>query len=189
MAKTYSLNYLANEFAIDRQTAVRATRDLKPTEEKTKGRPTFSIAAFARALESHRAVNASNNDFSLDAGDTSPLLEARIRITIANAIARERENAVEAGKLVSIADMIEGYTASLAVFHQILTAGVRIANDLMPHTPLDQAAIVEQGEPRKIFDMIDELRKPLTSMTARIVARAVAALPKELSIAPREETA
>jgi hypothetical protein len=182
MPKTYSLNYLSSEFSIDRQTAVRATKGIAPTEEKTKGRPTYSIAAFARALESHRAANASNNDSALDGADASPLMEARIRITTANAVARERENAIAAGELVSIADMVAGFTASLSVFHQILlTGGVRIANDLMPHTPLDHSAIVDVVNLVN-YNLIDELRKPLTSMTAEYVASAVAAMPKALSL-------
>jgi hypothetical protein len=183
MPKTYSLNFLSSEFSIDRQTAVRATKGIAPTEEKTKGRPTYSIAAFARALESHRAANASNNDsYSLDGADASPLMEARIRITTANAVARERENAIAAGELVSIADVVAGFTASLSVFHQILlTGGVRIANDLMPHTPLDHSAIVDVVNLVN-YNLIDELRKPLTSMTAEYVASAVAAMPKELSL-------
>ena len=53
-AKTYSPNYLAGEFNIDRQTAVRALRDVEPDGEIIKGRGTFSIATFARALELHR---------------------------------------------------------------------------------------------------------------------------------------
>ena len=101
--KTYSTNYLANEFQIDRAHAVRALRGVSPDAEETKDRPTYSIATFHKALELHRLANSSNANDGGDDGDsaTSGLTQARVRVTLANAETKERANLVASGLLVS----------------------------------------------------------------------------------------
>jgi hypothetical protein len=103
--KTHSTNNLAAEFDIDRVTAVRALKGVEP-DETVSGRSTYSIATFARALELHRLANASNNDGATDGtSDTSSLMQARVRITLANAEARKRDNLIAAAKLCRIEDI------------------------------------------------------------------------------------
>jgi hypothetical protein len=168
MPKTYSLNYLSSEFSIDRATAVRATKGIAPTEEKTKGRPTYSIAEFARALESHRAANASNNDsYSLDGADASPLMEARIRITTANAVARERENAISAGELVHIKHVANDLTISLRVLHSnLLVLPGKIADALSPHSPFDRGEIARKVA-LETYDFMDAIKKDFADIAKK----------------------
>jgi hypothetical protein len=99
--KTYSINWLAESFEIDRGSATRALRDVAPDQEQTAGRPTFKISTFAKALEAHHLKNASNNDRGADgASDSASLTQARVRIALANAESKERANRIESGEYV-----------------------------------------------------------------------------------------
>lgn len=51
--QTYSANALAEQFEIDRSTAIRVLKNV-PCDATTKGKGTYKIATFARALEQHR---------------------------------------------------------------------------------------------------------------------------------------
>jgi hypothetical protein len=101
MQETYSPHNLSLKFDLDRATALRVLKDVLPDAERTKGRPTYTIATFARALEAHRLKNASNaNDGPIADGvsDTQSLTQARVRITLANAEAKEHANAIRRGE-------------------------------------------------------------------------------------------
>jgi hypothetical protein len=52
--QTHSINSLSEMFEIDRSTAVRALKSVPADAEKTKGRPTYKVSTFAKALERHR---------------------------------------------------------------------------------------------------------------------------------------
>jgi hypothetical protein len=168
MKKTYSNNYLAAEFGIDRATGVRALADVEP-DEITNGRPTYSIATFARALEAHRLVNASNNDSASDCA--SSLIAARVRITLANAEAKERENLIASGKLCNVEDIGSEFERVLRVHREHLIAMPgKIADRLAPHSALDQGEIVETVR-REVYDFMDEMRKSLTDIDDGYKAR------------------
>jgi hypothetical protein len=117
--KTFSSNYLATEFEIDRATAVRVLKGIEPDQELTPGRPTYKTATFATALEIHRARNASNaydgGDGSAES-DTASLTAARVRIALANAESKERQNKIVAGQFLdafAIADMLGPVIATM----------------------------------------------------------------------------
>ena len=118
--KTYSTNYLAESFEVDRASATRALRDVAPDLELTTGRPTYKIATFHRALEAHHLKNASNNDGAADgASDTSTLTQARVRIALANAEAKERENKIASGEFVNGQEIIDLLDPVFATMREI----------------------------------------------------------------------
>jgi hypothetical protein len=109
--KTYSTNALSEMFEVDRASATRALRDVPPDQEQTPGRLTYKVATFHRALEAHRLKNASNNDRAADgASDSASLTQARVRIALASAEAKERANRIASGEYVPakmILDMLD----------------------------------------------------------------------------------
>jgi hypothetical protein len=144
--KTYSLNYLSEAFEIDRSVGIRCTRDVVADLEQTKGRPTFKIATFARALEAYHLKNASNNDSSIgsEAGssDASSLLAARVRITNASAEAKERANLLASGKVCLIEEVANAVGGVIEVLKENLFAvPARVAERISAHTPEDRIAI------------------------------------------------
>jgi hypothetical protein len=52
--QTNSLNFLAEQFEVDRGTLAKAMRNVPPDFEKAKGRPQWKISTAARALEAYR---------------------------------------------------------------------------------------------------------------------------------------
>jgi hypothetical protein len=156
--KTYSTNFLASAFEIDRATAVRGLKDVPPDQEQTKGRPTFKIATFARALELHHLKNVSNNDGIVEAtSDSSSLVAARVRVALANAEAKERSNAIARGEFESIKKMGDMLEAWFHVFRDrsLATPG-KCADSLTPFTPKDRTAIYEILY-REFHDMLLDL--------------------------------
>jgi hypothetical protein len=143
--KTYSPNYLSVEFALDRATVLRILKDVEP-DGTEKGRPVYSTATFARALELHHAANASNNDGRNDgASDSSLLTQARVRIANASATAKERLNEVEAGKLCRVDGIANVFGLVVQVLHQsILSLPGKIADSLTPHSPFDRGEIMRK---------------------------------------------
>jgi hypothetical protein len=186
--KTHSTNYLAIEFGIDRATATRVLKDIEP-DEMTNGRPTYSISTFARALEEHHLANASNNDGANDGGpsDTSSLMAARVRITLANAEAKERENLIAAGKLCDVEAIGDEFERVLRVHRETLLAiPGKITDRLSPHSASDRGAIMQTIQ-REIYDCMDAIRNALTAINDQYKAR-VTATASSIEIIGRPET-
>ena len=78
--QTNSLNFLAEQFEVDRGTLAKAMRNVPPDFEKTKGRPQWKISTAARALEAYRknsdrTIGGRNNHLaSTDDGWRDPIL-------------------------------------------------------------------------------------------------------------------
>ena len=176
--KTYSTNYLAEAFEVDRATATRALRDITPDQEQTRGRPTFKIASFARALELHHLKSESSNASagSVESGAAS-LTAARVRITIANATAKERENEVAAGKLCHVDAVANEFWSLIMVFREkLLSMPGKIADSLTPYTPADRAAIMEKVK-RETYDYMLAVQDGAKGISDGLEARAAAASP------------
>jgi hypothetical protein len=166
--KTYSTNYLAEAFEVDRASATRALRDVEPDQETTKDRPTFKIVTFARALEAHHLKNASNNDgASQGPSDTSSLTQARVRIANANATAKERDNDVAAGLLCPVEAVASVIGVMLDVLREnLLVMPGKIADNLSPHSAIDRGEIM-----RKVQLEIYEYRHAVQRSCAEITAK------------------
>lgn len=171
--KTYSLNALSEMFEIDRAVSVRCTRETAFDEESTKGRPTYKIATFARALELHHLKNASANNASAnDGGGVASLTAARVRITLANAEARERENEVAAGKVCHIADVADQFGLLISVFHEkLVSLPGKIADSLTPYSPVDRAKIMEKVK-LEVYDYMRAVQDGVKEVTTGLNAGA-----------------
>jgi hypothetical protein len=158
--KTYSTNYLAEAFEVDRASATRALRDVAPDQEQTVGRPTFKISSFAKALEAHHLKNASNNDGSDGASDTSSLTAARVRIALANAEQKERTNAIAAGGYCDIAAAVYTFGQTMAVMREIiLTLPGKVADGLTALCSEDRTKIYETIY-REVVEVLTALSSP-----------------------------
>jgi hypothetical protein len=166
--RTYSTNYLAEAFEVDRASATRALRDIAPDQESNKDKPTYKIATFARALEAHHLKNASNNDGAADgASDTSSLTQARIRIANANAVAKERDNDVAAGLLCPVSAIAHDVGVLINVLHEnLLTMPGKIADGLAPHSPLDRGEIMRKVQ-LETFDYMRAVQRSCSEITER----------------------
>jgi hypothetical protein len=172
--KTFSLNALSEMFEIDRAVSVRCTRDIAPDQEATKGRPTFKIASFHRALELHHLKNQSpNNDGAADGvSDTSNLTQARVRIANANATAKERDNDVAAGLLCPVGAIAHDVGILINVLHEhLLTMPGKIADGLVPHSELDRGEIMRKVQ-LETFDYMLAVQRSCAEITAKFVTDA-----------------
>jgi hypothetical protein len=173
--KTYSTNYLAEAFEVDRASATRALRDVEPDQETTKDRPTFKIATFARALFQHQAKNASNNDGGSGGegpSDTSSLTAARVRIANANATAKERDNDVAAGLLCPVGAIANDVGILINVLHEnLLTLPGKIADGLVPHSPLDRGEIMRKVQ-LETYDYMRAVQRSCAEITAKFATDA-----------------
>jgi hypothetical protein len=145
--KTYSTNFLAEAFEVDRASATRALRDVAPDQETTKDRPTYKISTFAKALEAHHLKNASNNDGGSGgdgASETSSLTAARVRIALASAEAKERINAVAAGGYCDVAAAVGTFGQTMAVMREIiLSMPGKLSDSLTAYCAEDRIKIFE----------------------------------------------
>jgi hypothetical protein len=165
--KTYSTNYLAECFEVDRASATRALRDVAPDQESTKDRPTYKISTFAKALELHHLKNASNNDGSEGASETSSLTAARIRIANANATAKERDNDVAAGLLCPVGAIANDVGILINVLHEnLLALPGKIADGLAPHSALDRGEIVRKVQ-LETYDYMNAVQRSCAEITER----------------------
>jgi hypothetical protein len=161
--KTYSTNYLAEAFEVDRASATRALRDVTPDQETTKDRPTYKIATFHRALQAHQTKNASNNDGgSGDGGasDTSSLTAARVRIALANAESKERTNAVARGDYCDVPTALDLFAMSMSVMREImLSMPGKLADSLTAYCAEDHIKIFEIMH-REVVEALTALSSP-----------------------------
>jgi hypothetical protein len=161
--KTYSTNFLAEAFEVDRASATRALRDIAPDQESTKDRPTYKIATFARALEAHHLKNASNNDGGSggdSASETSSLTAARVRIALANAEAKERANSIAAGGYCDIEAAVYTFGQTMAVMREIiLTLPGKVADGLTALCSEDRTKIYETIY-REVVEVLTALSSP-----------------------------
>lgn len=170
--KTYSTNFLAEAFEVDRASATRALRDVEPDQETTKDRPTYKIATFARALFQHQAKNASNNDGAGGEGpsDTSSLTQARVRIANANATAKERDNDVAAGLLCPVGAIAHDVGTLINVLHEhLLTMPGKIADGLAPHSELDRGEIMRKVQ-LETYDYMRAVQRSCAEITAKFAS-------------------
>jgi hypothetical protein len=159
--KTYSTNYLAEAFEVDRASATRALRDCAPDLEQTAGRPTYKIATFHRALVAHAAKNASNNDGAADgASDTSSLTQARVRIALASAEAKERINAVAAGNFCDVVAAVDCFARTMAVMREIiLSLPGKVSDQLSAYCSEDRIRIFEVLH-HEVIEILTALSSP-----------------------------
>jgi hypothetical protein len=180
-AKTYSPHYLSIEFGLDRATALRVLKDVEP-DAMEKSRSVYTTATFARALENHHLANASNNDGN-DSGSESPtsgLMQARLRLTNANAETKERANAQARGELVSASAVIDLLQPLFVIIKENnLGMAGKIADSLTPFTPKDRAAIVAIVH-REVIATLTTLSSP-ESYAAMATASFIPAAPAESS--------
>jgi hypothetical protein len=158
--KTYSTNYLAEAFEVDRASATRALRDVPPDQEQTVGRPTYKISTFAKALEAHHLKNASNNDGGDGASDTSSLTQARVRIALASAEAKERINAVAAGNFCDVEAAVHTFGQTMAVMREtILSMPGKLADAVSAYCSEDRIKVFEiiHGE---VIEVLTALSSP-----------------------------
>jgi hypothetical protein len=157
--KSYSTNYLAEAFEVDRASATRALRDVPPDQEQTVGRPTYKISTFAKALEAHHLKNASNNDGADGASDTSSLTQARVRIALASAEAKERINAVAAGNFCDVEAAVYTFGQTMAVMREIILS--------MPGKLADAVSAYCSEDRIKVFEIIHgEVIEVLTALSS-----------------------
>jgi hypothetical protein len=161
--KTHSTNFLAEAFEVDRASATRALRDIAPDEETTKGRPTFKISTFAKALEAHHLKNASNNDGGSggdSASETSSLTAARVRIALASAEAKERINAVAARNVCDVEAAVDTFARTMAVMREIiLSMPGKLSDALTAYCAEDRIKIFEVMH-REVIEVLTALSSP-----------------------------
>jgi hypothetical protein len=175
MKKNHSPNYLSIEFAVDRASALRMLKDIEP-DGIEKGHPVYSIATFAKALEMHRARNASNANDGGSASDTSSLTQARVRIATASAEAKERQNRVAMGQLVAIEPMCIVFGQILGVLHQnLLVLPGKIADSLTPFSPLDRGEIMSRVR-KETYGNMEDVRIAFSEMSIKNGGSAIVAL-------------
>lgn len=143
MAATFSQNNLAIQAGIDRATCKRILMGVEPDREATPGRPEYLLKTFLAAAVEHRLANSSNNDSALDGGaESSPLMQARVRITLANAAAKERENMVADGALVPKEASVKLVAGAFSIVREIILAlPGKTSDKLTAHCSEDRAAI------------------------------------------------
>jgi phage terminase Nu1 subunit (DNA packaging protein) len=142
--ETFSPNYLATNFGIDRQTVTRVLRDVAPTREKTKGRPTFSLETFSKAWDEHRLRNSSPNAGEDGASHAANLTAARTRIAVANAERIELTNAIARGEYASIETVRDALIPAFLSIREIaLSLPGTIADALTPHCDETRGKIVD----------------------------------------------
>jgi hypothetical protein len=170
--KTYSTNYLAEAFEVDRASATRALRDVEPDQEQTVGRATYKISTFAKALEAHHLKNASNNDGGSGgdgASDTSSLTAARVRIALANAESKERVNALARGDFCDVPTALDLFGMSLTVMRELLlSVPGKLSDALTAYCKEDRIQIFEVLH-REMIEALTALSSP-ASYTAAGVA-------------------
>jgi hypothetical protein len=169
--KTYSINYLSEAFECDRASGTRALRDVAPDQESTKGRPTFKIATFAKALEAHHLKNASNNDGG-SGGDgvseTSSLTAARVRIALANAESKERVNALARGDFCDVPTALDLFGMSLTVMREImLSVPGKLSDALTGYCKEDRIQIFEVLH-REMIEALTALSSPASYTQAGV---------------------
>jgi hypothetical protein len=161
--KTYSTNYLAEAFEVDRASATRALRDVAPDQEQTVGRATYKISTFAKALEAHHLKNASNNDGGSggdSASETSSLTAARVRIALANAEAKERTNAVVSGNYCDVEATVDLLGQAFATMREVLLCVPgKSADSLTPYCEEDRIKIFEIIH-REVIAVLTALSSP-----------------------------
>jgi hypothetical protein len=172
MNRTYSENYLASAFEIDRQTANRCLRDVAADLEQTKGRPTYKISTFARALEQHHLRNASNNNDGAagsEAGsDKGSLTAARIRVTNANALAKEHANEILLGKYTDNETALHCFMLAISTMREImLSMPGKLADRLATHSDKDRSSIFEILRV-EIYDALTLMSTPQSYVDAGI---------------------
>jgi hypothetical protein len=170
--ETHSNNRLSTLFELDRQTAVRALKDIAPDAEKTKGRPTWKISTFAKALEAHHLRNSSNANDGATGSDgnseTSSLISARIRVANANAESKERANAAARGELCHIDSAVAPFAAAMGVMREtMLTMPGKLADELAAYSEKDRIAIFEIIH-REVFATLTALSSPETYAEAGV---------------------
>jgi hypothetical protein len=157
MQETYSPHNLSLKFDLDRATALRVLKDVLPDAERTKGRPTYTIATFARALEAHRLKNASNaNDGPIADGisDTASLTAARVRIALANAIAKERHNQIQDGLYTLNEIAVSAFDRMISTQREVILC---IAGKTADRIAALRDTTSSQSEHRSaVFEIIDE---------------------------------
>jgi phage terminase Nu1 subunit (DNA packaging protein) len=121
-------------------------KDVQP-DAMEKSRSVYTTATFARALENHRLANASNANDGSDGGTGSEsasagLMQARLRLTNANAETKERANALARGAFVSVETVANDFGAMASVIREVLL-GVpgKISDSLTPHCAEDRTAV------------------------------------------------
>jgi hypothetical protein len=169
--KTFSLNALSEMFEIDRAVGVRCTRDVSPDQESTKDRPTYKISTFAKALEAHHLKNASNNDGAADgASDTSSLTQARVRIALASAEAKERINAIAAGGYCEIESAVYTFGQTMAVMREIiLSMPGKLSDALTAYCAEDRIKIFEVLH-REVIEVLTALSSPESYVDVGVAA-------------------
>lgn len=172
--KTFSTNYLAIEFGVDRATATRMLQTVEP-DGTERDQPRYTTATFARALELHHAAaNAANNNSAPGGSEsaTAALTMARVRITNATAEAKERANLLAAGLLTPIADVADAMGGAIEVLRENLFAvPARVTEQIKAHTPDDSRAIYKIVE-LSIYDQMREVTKAATEFMAGLAAAA-----------------
>jgi hypothetical protein len=139
--ESFSTNRIAQIFKIDRAVATRAIaeQNVPPAPGSKPDRPLYSIADFAIGLEAYRRGNQSpNNDGAAaeNGADAVGLTAARIRITIANAESKERDNLIAAGKLIPIESLTAGMNIPIQIMNEwALTLAGRITPKVIDYCP------------------------------------------------------
>jgi hypothetical protein len=170
--ETFSPNFLATNFAIDRATVLRALVGIEPSA-KTRGRVTYTLATFAAALDAHRARNASNANDGNGSGnggtsDTASLTQARIRIANANAVAKEMANEIAQGKYTDNEAALECFGMATSIMREVLlTMPGKISDRLAAHCEEDRIEIHEILY-REVCDTLTILSSPETYALAGV---------------------
>jgi len=176
MQETYSPHNLSLKFDLDRATALRVLKDVEPDEEKTKGRPTYTIATFSDALQLHRARNASNANDGATADGVASLTQARVRIALANAEQKEHANAIRRGEYTANAAAVDLFGLAISTMREVcLNLPGKIADRISALRDDDQS----QSEHRsvvfgilrdEIYAVLEILASPETYVSAGTAA-------------------
>jgi hypothetical protein len=177
--KTFSTNYLAIEFGIDRAAATRMLQAVEP-DAMERDQPRYLTATFARTLELHHAAAAAtNNDSAANGGDTSAtaaLTMARVRIANASAEAKERQNQQAAGLLVPIKPIADAIGVVLTVVREnLLGLPGKVADELSAYSALDRGLIAEKLK-KEIWEHVAGVQKGFADIVTRVSERGLASL-------------
>jgi hypothetical protein len=159
--KKYSENFLSTAFEVDRGVANRCLRDVTP-DETVRGRASYKIATFYRALLAHQTRNQSPNNDGAGEGvsDTGSLTAARVRIALANAESKERVNTVARGEFCDVPTAMDLFGLSMSVMREtMLSMPGKLADTLSAYCAEDHIKIFEIMH-REVVEALTALSSP-----------------------------
>jgi phage terminase Nu1 subunit (DNA packaging protein) len=149
----YSAYAASRALEKDRQTIIRALRDVPPDSEEKKGQPRWKLATIVKALESGPRGTGSNAK-SQEAG----LTEARAELAREQTEAIALKNAATRGDLIPVAIVKRSAGIIIAAFRERCLA---IPGKIAASCEMRSRGEIEEIVRGEIYEALDELSRPI----------------------------